>query len=159
MVDLSWKIIKIIEKKDRSWKCVNTSSITHVLTFDICETDSVVNYHDVNVTVTATFFFGQFFFVWNDSDELALHSLSILLLKIYFLFFFDGFVFFHLFLGVDSKFLVWLRLFHRYDIHIGYLGTATYWLSGTRSCGKHFSIHFNLFIYLFDCCGFFSTWW
>lgn len=48
-----------------------------------------------------------------------------------------------IFLGADAKFLVRLRLSHRYDIHIGYFGTATYWLSGTRSCGKYFSMHSN----------------
>lgn len=52
-------------------------------------------------------------------------------------------------LGADAEFLVRLWLFHRYDIHIGYHCTATYWLSGTRSCGKYFSIHSQLFVCLF----------
>lgn len=54
------------------------------------------------------------------------------------------------FVGADTEFLVRLWLFHRYDIHIGYPCTATYWLSGTRSCGKYFLMYSNyLFIWIF----------
>lgn len=40
------------------------------------------------------------------------------------------------FTGVDTEFLVQLRLHHWYNIYIGYRCTATNWISGTRSYGE-----------------------
>lgn len=59
-----------------------------------------------------------------------------------------------LFSGADTEFLVQLWLFYRYDIHIGYPRTATYWLSGTRSCGKYFPMYSNYFCLLVCCVAF-----
>lgn len=43
--------------------------------------------------------------------------------------------------GVDTEFLVQLRLHHWYNIYIGYRCTATNWISGTRSYGEYISIN------------------
>lgn len=54
------------------------------------------------------------------------------------------------FTGVDTEFLVQLRLHHWYNIYIGYRCTATNWISGTRSYGECLPEYNTPFTYEFD---------